>query len=149
MGIKGAPAHSTLADALNLRGCIPASIHISDGKSGDVKVLDILSVEAGAFCVMDWGYVDFARLYQMHQAGAFLVTRAKRDMNARRVYSGKTDRTSGVVCDQTIAINGFCADKDYPEQLRRIRFKDPESGRVLVFLTNNTTLMPMTIAFES
>jgi IS4 transposase len=82
----------------------------------------------------------------MHQAGAFFVTRAKRGMNARRVYSSKTDRTSGVVCDQTIAMNGFYIAKDYPEHLRRIRFKDPESGKTLVFLTNNTALPPLTIA---
>ena len=131
---------------LDLRGSIAAFIHISDGKMGDVKVLDILPVEAGAFYVMDRGYVDFARLYQMHQAGAFFVTRAKRGMNARRVYSSKTDRTSGVVCDQTIAMNGFYIAKDYPEHLRRIRFKDPESGKTLVFLSNNTTLPPLTIA---
>lgn len=131
---------------LDLRGSIPAFIHISDGKMGDVKVLDILPVEAGAFYVMDRGYLDFARLYQMHQAGAFFVTRAKRGMNARRVYSSKTDRTSGVVCDQTIAMNGFYIAKDYPEHLRRIRFKDPESGKTLVFLTNNTALPPLTIA---
>ena len=131
---------------LDLRGSIPAFIHISDGKMGDVKVLDILPVEAGTFYVMDRGYVDFARLYQMHQAGAFFVTRAKRGMNARRVYSSKTDRTSGVVCDQTIGMNGFYIAKDYPEYLRRIRFKDPESGKTLVFLTNNTALPPLTIA---
>ena len=131
---------------LDLRGSIAAFIHISDGKMGDVKVLDILPVEAGAFYVMDRGYVDFARLYQMHQAGAFFVTRAKRGMNARRVYSRKTDRTSGVVCDQTIGMNGFYIAKDYPEYLRRIRFKDPESGKTLVFLTNNTALPPLTIA---
>jgi hypothetical protein len=131
---------------LDLRGSIPAFIHISDGKMGDVKVLDILPVEAGAFYVMDRGYLDFARLYQMHQAGAFFVTRAKRGMNARRVYSSKTDRTSGVVCDQTIAMNGFYIAKALPEHLRRIRFKDPESGKTLVFLTNNTALPPLTIA---
>ena len=131
---------------LDLHGSIAAFIRISDGKMGDVKVLDILPLEAGAFYVMDRGYVDFARLYQMHQAGAFFVTRAKRGMNARRVYSSKTDRTSGVVCDQTIAMNGFYIAKDYPEHLRRIRLKDPESGRTLVFLTNNTTLAPLTIA---
>jgi transposase len=131
---------------LDLRGSIPAFIHISDGKMGDVKVLDILPVEAGAFYVMDRGYLDFARLYKMHQAGAFFVTRAKRGMNARRVYSSKTDRTSGVVCDQTIAMNGFYIAQDYPEHLRRIRFKDPESGKTLVFLTNNTALPPLTIA---
>lgn len=131
---------------LDLRGSIPAFIHISDGKMHDVKVLDILPIEAGAFYVMDRGYLDFARLYQMHQAGAFFVTRAKRGMDARRVYSAKTDRTTGVICDQRIMLNGFYSSKHYPEHLRRIRFKDPETGKTLVFLTNNTTLPALTIA---
>ena len=131
---------------LDLRGNIPAFIHISDGKMGDVKVLDILPIEAGAFYIMDRGYLDYARLYTLHQAGAFFVTRAKRNINAHRVYSTKTDRTSGVICDQAIALNGYYVAKDYPEQLRRIRFKDPESGKTLVFLTNNTSLPPLTIA---
>jgi len=131
---------------LDLRGAIPAFIHISDGKMGDVKVLDILPIEAGAFYVMDRGYVDFDRLYKIHQAGAFFVTRAKRGMDARRVYSNKTDRTTGVICDQSIRLNGFYVSRDYPEHLRRIRFKDPDTGKTLVFLTNNTTLPPLTIA---
>ena len=131
---------------LDLRGSIPAFIHISDGKMHEVNVLDILPVEAGAFYVMDRGYLDFARLYKMHQAGAFFVTRAKRGMDARRVYSAATDRDTGVICDQSIALNGFYISKDYPELLRRIRFKDPESGKTLVFLTNNTTLPALTIA---
>jgi hypothetical protein len=131
---------------LDLRGAIPAFIHISDGKMGDVNVLDILPIEAGAFYIMDRGYLDFARLYQLHQAGAFFVTRAKSNMNARRVYSTATDRTTGVICDQLIALNGFYVSKDYPEHIRRIRFKDPESGKTLVFLTNNTSLPPLTIA---
>jgi hypothetical protein len=131
---------------LDLRGAIPAFIHISDGKMHDVNVLDILTPEAGAFYVMDRGYLDFARLYQMHQAGAFFVTRAKRGMDARRVYSVKTDRSTGVICDQHIVFNGFYTNKHYPEHLRRIRFKDPETGKTLVFLTNNTTLPALTIA---
>jgi len=146
-----APFRSTKAAVkmhtlLDLRGNIPAFIHISDGKMADVNVLDILPIEAGAFYVMDRGYLDFARLYKLHQAGAFFVTRAKRGMNARRVYSTKTDRMTGVNCDQAIALNGFYVSKDYPEHLRRIRFRDPESGKTLVFLTNNTTLPPLTIA---
>ena len=146
-----APFRSTKAAVkmhtlLDLRGAIPAFIHISDGKMGDVNVLDILPIEAGAFYVMDRGYLDFARLYKLHQTGAFFVTRAKRGMNARRVYSTKTDRTTGVMCDQSIALNGFYVSKDYPEHLRRIRFKDPESGKTLVFLTNNTALPPLMIA---
>lgn len=131
---------------LDLRGNIPSFIHISDGKMSDVKVLDLLPVEAGAFYVMDRGYLDFGRLFKLHQAGAFFVTRAKRGMDARRVYSAKTDRTTGVICDQAVRLNGFYVAKNYPEYLRRIRFKDPESGKTLVFLTNNTTLPPLTIA---
>ena len=131
---------------LNLRGSIPAFIHVSDGKMHEVNVLDILPVEAGAFYVMDRGYLDFARLYNMHQAGAFFVTRTKRGMDARRVYSAPAQRDTGVICDQSIAMNGFYIAKDYPELLRRIRFKDPETGKTLVFLTNNTMLPALTIA---
>jgi len=146
-----APFRSTKAAVkmhtlLDLRGNIPTFIHISDGKMGDVKVLDLLPIEAGAFYVMDRGYLDFERLFGMHQAGAFFVTRAKRGMNARRVYSAVTDRATGVICDQSIRLNGHYVAKDYPEHLRRIRFKDPDSGKTLVFLTNNTTLPPLTIA---
>jgi hypothetical protein len=146
-----APFRSTKAAVkmhtlLDLRGAIPTFIHVSDGKMADVNVLDIMPVEAGAFYVMDRGYLDFARLYKLHQIGAFFVTRAKRNMNARRVYSTATDRTTGVMCDQRIALNGFYVSKNYPEHVRRIRFKDPESGKVLIFLTNNTTLPPLTIA---
>jgi len=146
-----APFRSTKAAVklhtrLDLRGAIPAFIYISDGQMHDVGVLDFLPIEAGAFYVMDRGYLDFARLFNLHQAGAFFVTRAKRNMNARRVYSTATDRNTGVICDQRIALNGFYAAKDYPEHLRRIRFKDPESGKRLIFLTNNTTLPPLTIA---
>lgn len=146
-----APFRSTKAAVkmhtlLDLRGNIPAFIHVSNGKMGDVKVLDILPVEAGAFYIMDRGYVDFARLYKLHQVGAFFVMRAKCDLNARRVYSTATDRTTGVICDQLIALNGYYVAKNYPEHIRRIRFKDPETGKTLVFLTNNTTLPALTIA---
>ena len=146
-----APFRSTKAAVklhtlLDLRGSIPAFIHVSDGKLHDVNVLDILPVEAGAFYVMDRGYVDFERLYAMHQAGAFFVTRAKAGMDARRVYSHPAERASGVICDQRVMLNGFYSAKHYPEHLRRIRFKDPESGKTLVFLTNNTSLPALTIA---
>ena len=146
-----APFRSTKAAVkmhtlLDLRGAIPTFIHISDGKMGDVKVLDILPIEAGSFYVMDRGYLDFGRLFKMHQAGAFFVTRAKRGMDARRVYSAATDRTTGVICDQAIRLNGYYVSKDYPEHLRRVRYNDPDSGKRLVFLTNNTTLPPLTIA---
>ena len=145
-----APFRSTKAaiklhTLLDLRGAIPAFIHISDGKLHDVNVLDLLTFEPGAFYVMDRGYVDFARLYTLHQAGAFFVTRAKSPMDARRVYSTATDRASGVICDQLVMLNGHYSAKKYPEHLRRVRFKDPESGKTLVFLTNNTVLPALTI----
>jgi Domain of unknown function (DUF4372)/Transposase DDE domain len=146
-----APFRSTKAAVklhtlLDLRGSIPTFLHISDGKLHDVNVLDILPIEAGAFYVMDRGYVDFTRLYAMHQAGAFFVTRAKQGMDARRVYSSPTQRSTGVICDQRVMLNGFYSAKAYPEHLRRVRFKDPESGKTLIFLTNNTVLPALTIA---
>ena len=143
---RTAKAAVKLHTLLDLRGNIPAFIHISDGKMHEVNVLDMLSFEAGAFYVMDRGYLDFSRLFALHQTGAFFVTRAKRGMDARRVYSMPTDRSAGVICDQRIMLNGFYIAQDYPEQLRRIRFKDPESGKTLVFLTNNTALPALTIA---
>ena len=122
-----APFRSTKAaiklhTLLDLRGNIPSFIHISDGKLHDVNVLDILPIEAGAFYVMDRGYVDFARLYAMHQSGAFFVTRAKSNINARRVYSQPVDKTTGLNCDQRIKLCGTKSLRDYPEHLRRVQF---------------------------
>lgn len=130
---------------LDLRGSIPSFIHISDGKMHDVRALDLLIPEAGAIYVMDRAYVDFVRLHRLHLAGAFFVTRAKSNLDAHRMYSAKTDRSQGLICDQTIALDGFYTQQDYPEPLRRIRFKDPETGKTLVFLTNNFTLPAATI----
>jgi transposase len=125
---------------LDLRGNIPSFIHISDGKLHDVHALDLLLPEAGAIYVMDRGYVDFRRLHALHQAGAFFVTRAKSNLDAHRVYSAPTDRAAGIIADQTIALDGFATRKDYPVHLRRVRFKDPESEKTLVFLTNQFAL---------
>ena len=130
---------------LDLRGNIPSFIHISDGKLHDVHALDLLTPEAGAIYVMDRGYVDFRRLHRLHLAGAFFVTRAKSNLKAHRVYSAQTDRSTGVICDQTIALDGFYTSQDYPTHLRRVRFNDPETGRSLVFLTNQTILPAATI----
>ena len=130
---------------LDLRGSIPSFIHVSDGKMHDVRALDLLIPEPGAIYVMDRAYVDFGRLHRLHLAGAFFVTRAKSNLDAHRVYSAKVDRSQGILCDQTIGLDGFYAQQDYPEQLRRIRFKDPETGKTLVFLTNNFTLPAATI----
>jgi transposase len=130
---------------LDLRGNIPSFIHISDGKLHDVHALDLLVAEAGAIYIMDRAYVDFARLNVMHQAGAFFVTRAKSNMDAHRVYSAPTDRLTGIICDQTISLDGNITSRSYPGHLRRIRFKDPETGKTLVFITNNFTLSAATI----
>ena len=130
---------------LDLRGNIPSFIHVSDGKLHDVHALDLLLPEAGAIYVMDRAYVDFTRLHAFNLAGAFFVTRAKSNMDAHRVYSAPTDRTTGIVCDQTIALDGHYTSRSYPEHLRRIRFRDPESGKTLVFITNQFGLPATTI----
>ena len=130
---------------LDLRGNIPSFIHVSDGKLHDVHALDLLVPEAGAIYVMDRGYVDFVRLHRLHLAGAFFVTRAKSNMDAHRVYSAPSDRTIGIICDQTIALDGHYTSRHYPEHLRRIRFRDAESGKTLVFLTNQFGLPAATI----
>lgn len=130
---------------LDLRGDIPSFIHISNGKLHDVHALDMLLPEPAAIYVMDRGYVDFGRLYVLHQASAFFVTRAKSNLDAHRVYSAPTDRARGVIADQTIALDGYRTRQDYPERLRRIRFKDPETRKTLVFLTNQMTLPALTI----
>ena len=130
---------------LDLRGNIPSFIHISDGKLHDVHALDMLVPEAGAIYVMDRGYVDFGRLYRLHQSGAFFVTRAKSNLDAHRVYSTATDRTTGVIADQAITLDGYYTSRDYPVHLRRVRFRDPKTAKTLVFLTNQTALPALTI----
>ncbi len=145
-----APFRSTKAAVklhtlLDLRGNIPSFIFISDGKLHDVNILDELLPEAGAFYVMDRGYIDFERLARLHQAGSFFVTRAKSNFQASRRYSAPVDRTTGLVCDQTVVLTGFYSRKGFEEPLRRIKFNDPESGKRLVFLTNNFALPAFTI----
>ena len=131
---------------LDLRGPIPAFIHISDGKLHDVNVLDLLLPEAGAFYIMDRGYLDFARLYRLHQARCFFLLRAKANTRFRRLYSHAVDRSSGLICDQTIGLTGVHSATHYPEKLRRIKYHDAEQDRTLVFLTNQVSLPPLTIA---
>ena len=139
---KGAIKLHTL---LNLRGNIPEFIHISDGKLHDVNVLDIIIPETGSIYVMDRGYVDFKRLYALHQAAAFFVTRAKSNFQCESRYSSTVDRTTGLRCDQTIVLTGVQSQKDYPETMRRVVYLDSETGKRLVFLTNNFTLPAFTI----
>jgi hypothetical protein len=145
-----APFRSTKAaiklhTLLDLRGAIPSFIHISDGTVHDVNVLDLLIPEAGAFYVMDRGYLDFARLYVLHRAGSFFVTRARSNARFRRIYSQPVDRESGLICDQLVELTVFYSQQGYPERLRRIRFKDPETGKTLVFLTNHFGLPALSI----
>ena len=130
---------------LDLRGNIPSFIHISDGKWHEVNVLDMLIPEPGAFYVMDRGYLDFERLYALHQAGSFFVIRAKSNLKFERRYSRPADRAAGLICDQIGTLTGFYSTQHYPDTLRRIRIKDAE-GKTLVFLTNNTNLSAQTIA---
>lgn len=131
---------------LDLRGNIPAFIHISDGKLHDVNVLDILVPEAGAFYMMDRGYVDFKRLLILNQAGAFFVIRAKSNTQFERRYSHKVDKTGGLKCDQTIVLTGVNSKDDYPVPLRRVKYYDENTGKTFNFLTNNFTVPAQTIA---
>jgi hypothetical protein len=146
-----APFRSTKAAVklhtlLDLRGNIPSFIFISDGKMHDVNILDRLVLEAGAFYVMDRGYVDFERLARLDDAGSFFVTRAKSNLKARRRYSRPVDRSSGLVCDQTVLLTGFYSRQGFNRPLRRIKYNDPQTGKRLVFLTNNFAQNALTIA---
>ena len=146
-----APFRSTKAaiklhTLLDLRGNIPTFLHISDGKLHDVNVLDLLVPEPGAFYVMDRGYIDFERLHRLHETGSFFVTRAKSNLKAQRRYSHPVDRSTGLICDQTIVLTGFYSRQYFDTPLRRIKFKDPTTGKRLVFLTNNFALPAITIA---
>ena len=140
---KGAVKLHTLLD---LRGSIPTFIRITDGKVHDVNVLDDLILEAGSFYIMDRGYLDFSRLYRITQSLAFFVTRAKLNMSCRRISARKVDKTTGLLCDQTILLKNFYAIKDYPDKLRRIKYHDAETQKILTFLTNNFSLPALTIA---
>jgi len=130
---------------LDLRGCIPSFIHISDGKLHDVNALDLIIPEPGAIYVMDRAYVDFGRLTTLQHAGAFFVMRPKSNMNAHRLYSAPSDRAAGIICDQTIALDGVTTQLTYPGHLRRIRFRDPDTRKGLVFITNHWMLSATTI----
>lgn len=130
---------------LDLRGNIPSFIHISDGKLHDVNVLDVLLPEPGAFYVMDRGYLDFDRLYQLNLASAFFVIRAKANLKFRRLYSCPVDKDAGLRCDQTVVLTGFYSVQHYPDKLRRIKYYDAETNKRFVFLTNNFSLPALTV----
>jgi hypothetical protein len=140
---KGAVKLHTLID---LRGNIPTVIFITYGKVHDVNILDDLVIEAGAIYVMDRGYLDFERLYMIHQSSAFFVTRAKSNFDFKRLYSKRVDKATGVLCDQIVTLQGFYAKRSYPDKLRRIKYYDADKKKRLVFLTNNFLLPALTIA---
>ena len=131
---------------IDLRGNIPVIVHIDDGKSYDTDILDVLVPEPGAVYIMDRGYLDFARLYRLQQAAAFFVVRAKSKQRLRRIVSRPVDRTSGIICDQTVALTIRRTAGRYPARLRRVRYRDRERGKTLIFLTNNFDLAPSVIA---
>ena len=131
---------------IDLRGNIPSFIHISTGKTHDVNALDHLPIEAGAFYMMDRGYIDFGRLHRFQTNMAFFVTRAKKNLQFRRVARRRVDKTTGLRCDQTIVLTGVDTSTEYPAQLRRIKYVDPDTGKRFVFLTNNFVLDALTIA---
>ena len=130
---------------LDLHGNIPSVIFMTHGKIHDVKILDELVLEAGAIYLMDRGYLDFARLYKIHQTPAFFITRAKRNFSFQRLYSHPIEKITGLQCDQTVVLDGFYAQKDYPTLLRRIRYFDTPKDKRLIFLTNNFVLPALTI----
>ena len=140
---KGAVKLHTLLD---LRGNIPTVIIITHGLVHEVNILDLLTFEAGAFYLMDRAYLDFPRLHRLHLASAFFVTRARKRFDCQRLYSAPVDRASGIMCDQIVTLSNPVPRAGYPDKLRRIRYFDPQQERRLVFLTNNFTLPPLTVA---
>lgn len=140
---KGAVKLHTLLD---LRGNIPTVIIITHGLIHEVNILDQLTFEAGAFYLMDRGYLDFPRLHRLHLSSAFFVTRARKRFDCQRLYSAPVDRSSGIMCDQIITLSNPVPRAGYPDKLRRIRYFDPQQERRLIFLTNNFTLPPLTVA---
>jgi hypothetical protein len=131
---------------IDLRGNIPVVVHIDDGRSYDTDILDVMIPEPGAIYVMDRGFVDLVRLYRLNCAGAFFVIRAKDNLRFRRICSRPTDRAGGVICDQTVALTIKVSAKRYPARLRRVRYRDPKTGKTLIFLTNNFEIPPKTVA---
>lgn len=131
---------------LDLKSSIPKFILFTNANIHEVNVLDIINFEANSFYIMDRGYVDYKRLYKIHISNAFFITRAKDNMNYRRLYSHSKDKTKGVLYDQTIMLNNYYSSKDYPEKLRIIKFRDQQIGKVFVFLTNNFHLQATEVA---
>lgn len=143
---RKAKAAVKLHTLLDLRGNLPTFIRITDGKTHDVKILDELVFEPLAIYLMDKGYLDFARLFRIHSAAAFFVTRAKTNLACKRIYSNKVDKTLGLKCDQTIELTTYYSSKAYPDKLRRVKYYDKEQGKTYVFLTNNFEITAWEVA---
>lgn len=135
---------------MDAKTSIPDFIHISDGKMHDVNVLDMITIIADSFYILDRGYIDFARLFQVHKAGAYFITRAKKNLDFERMYSAKVDKATGLKCDQTIKLKGYYPSRDYPEKMRRIKYYDTETGKTLTFLSNNfeITALEVTMLYK-
>ena len=135
---------------MDAKTSIPDFIHISDGKMHDVNVLDMITIVADSFYILDRGYIDFARLFQVHKAGAYFITRAKKNLDFERMYSAKVDKATGLKCDQTIKLKGYYPSRDYPEKIRRIKYYDAETGKTLTFLSNNfeITALEVTMLYK-
>ncbi len=131
---------------LDLRGSTPSFIAITDGKVHDVNILDMLIIEPGSFYIMDRGYIDFDRLFHIHQSQGFFITRGKSNLSFRRQYSHSVDESTNALCDQTIKLTSIKSAKEYLDIMRRIKYADPETGKLYVFLTNNFTLPAQVIA---
>jgi transposase-like protein len=131
---------------LDVRGNIPAFTWVTEARFSDVRILDVLTPEPGSIYLLDRGFLDFSRLYRLNAAHATFVTRAKRGLQWERLYSRNVDRSTGLVCDQTIRLSGTTSAHDYPTHLRRVAYRDPETGKKLDFLTNDFTLLPLTVA---
>ena len=140
---KGAVKIHTLMD---LRGSIPTFLNITEGAIHDLNVLDVLIPEPGSYYIMDRGYIDYKRLYRLCQELAYFIIRAKQNLKFRRIYSSKVDKSTGLICDQTVKLTGFYQKKDYPDKLRRIKYFDSENQKTYVFLTNNFHIPAMTVA---
>lgn len=131
---------------LNLQNNIPSFIHVTDGSVHDVNILDVLITEIGAYYIIDKGYIDYERLYSLNLNNAYFVTRAKSNMKFRRVYTHKIDKSTGLICDQTIVFTNYYSAKDYPDKIRRIKYFNSEKNKKFIFLTNNFSLPAITIA---
>lgn len=135
-----------LHTVLDIKTEIPCYINITDGKVHEVNILDIIEFEAKGFYVMDRGYVDYERLYLIHQQQAYFFTRAKTNMKCSRIYSAKVDKTTDILFDQTIRLTNYYAVKEYPEKLRRVKYWDAETNKKFIFITNNFELSALQVA---